>query len=293
MVKLSENISFTLIRGDKVDAVVAFQPNSDTPLHQATSDDPNWQLILDKLNANDESVFDLFDVAGAVAKKLMVLSERITYDHGIIRFDGEVQSGPLADHLVRVIKTGTDDYKPVVKFWENVAQNPSERSREQMFTWLAKHEFSIDDDGYIIGYKSVHSYTAVTANGEEKKYRSTKAGHSFVNGVESKEGYVYQNVGDVISIPRSEVDDNAGAACSTGLHVGDWTYVTSFSGDTKMKVRVHPRDVVSIPREDARKMRCCRYENVAIVTAPDSQPILFSVAKSEAAAKPVGYAPFG
>lgn len=285
MEDLSDKISYTLIRGENTDSVVAFQPGSDTPLHQADSNHPHWQRILELLNANDPAVFDLFDVASAVAKKLMVLSERITYDHGLIRFDGEVQKGPLADHLVRVIKTGTDDYKPVVKFWENVAQNPSDRSREEMFEWLSKHEFSIDQDGYIVGYKS---YTSV----DKDTVKPTHQGHSFVNGVENN-GYAEIRLGDVVTIPRNEVDDNKGRDCSVGLHIGDWTFVTSFSGDRKAKVRVHPRDVVSIPTKDARKMRCCRYELVEFVTAPDPSPILFSVEKSRVAAEPAGYKPFG
>lgn len=284
MAKLS-NIAFQVVHGDKVSTVVAYQPDSETPLHQADSTHPHWQTILDKLHANDESVFDLFDVAGAAAKKLMVLSERITYDHGLIRFDGEPQDGPLAEHLVRVIKTGTDDYEPVVKFWELVEQNPSARSREQLFQWLAKHEFAIDEDGYIVGYKSMHSMGG-------GKYKSTKSGHAFVNGVEVN-GYVEQSVGDVVSIPRAEVDDNANQSCSTGLHVGDWSYVTSFSGDTKARVRVNPRDVVSIPSDDARKMRCCRYEFLEVATKPEEGPIVFNVERTAKVAEPVGYKPFG
>ncbi|HEY5443402.1 MAG TPA: hypothetical protein VIJ87_02815, partial [Pyrinomonadaceae bacterium] len=115
---MSEKISFIFNRGDKVDSVVALDPDSDSPLHQADSNHPNWDRIVELLKNNDKSVFDLFDPIGAAAAKLMVLSERFTYDHGLIRFDGEVRTGPLADHLVRVIKTGTDDYSPIVKFWE-------------------------------------------------------------------------------------------------------------------------------------------------------------------------------
>jgi hypothetical protein len=291
MAKLS-NIAFQVVHGDKVSTVVAYQPDSETPLHQADSTHPHWQTILDKLHANDESVFDLFDVAGAAAKKLMVLSERITYDHGLIRLDGEPQDGPLAEHLVRVVKTGTDDYEPVVKFWELVEQNPSERSREQMFAWLAKHDFSIDEDGYIIGYKSVNTVHAGDTN-SNKPFKSTHAGHGFVNGVEYNNAYLPQGVGDVVSIPRKEVDDNKNRDCSTGLHVGDWSYAQSFTGSVKLKVRVNPRDVVSIPKDDVRKMRCCRYEVLAVVTQPDDAPIVFSVKDSAKKAEPVGYKPFG
>lgn len=288
--QMSDKISFIFNRGDKVDSVVALDPESDSPLHQADSNHPNWDRIVELLKANDKAVFDLFDPMGAAAAKLMVLSERFTYDHGLIRFDGEVRSGPLADHLVRVIKTGTDDYGPIVKFWELVETNPSADSRDALHRWLAKHEFAIDDEGYIIGYKSV------TSDPDNKDgYRSTHAGHAFVDGVEVN-GYVSYAVGSVVTMPRNEVDDNHNKGCSAGLHVGDWSYAENFTGKYVVKVRVNPRDVVSIPNDDSRKMRCCRLEVVKVVTAPEQGPIVFSMDKAKEkalAAQPTGYVPFG
>ena len=285
-------IQFVFNRGDKVDSVVALRPDSDEPLHQADSNHPNWDRIVEGLKNDDSNVWDLFDPMGAAANKLHVLSERVTYDHGLIRFDGEVQSGPLADHLVRVIKAGTDDYEPIVKFWELVETNPSQHSREALFRWLAKHEFSIDEDGYIIGYKSVLDQGDGT-------FASTQSGHAFVDGVEQT-GKITYKVGSVVSMPRSEVDDDHGRGCSTGLHVGDWTYAKNFTGGVKVKVRVNPRDAVSIPTDDSRKMRCCRLEVLEIIDAnvgPKTEPIQFSVKKTEEAAKsaaaPSGYMPFG
>lgn len=283
------SINYHVSHGPNVSTVVAVEPNGDTPIHMTDSTNPNWDEILAKLAADDDSVFSLFDPGTAAANKLMQLSDRVTYDHGLIRFDDEVQDNALAEHLVRVIRAG-DDPQPVVKFWENIAMNPAEHSRKALFTWLATHEFAIDEEGYILAYKSLHSATDAEGN---DTYRSGNSGHGFVNGVETKNGYLMQNVGDVVSMPRSEVDDNHNVDCSRGLHFGDWGYVETFSGNTKVLVRIHPRDVVSIPTSDTRKARCCRYEVVEIVTAPKDAPIVFSVEASRKAAQPVGYAPFG
>lgn len=284
------NISYHLIRGDKVDNVIAFQPDSDEPLHQADSNHPYWDLIIEGLHNDDDNVFNLFDVAKAAANKLMVLSERVTYDHGKIRFDGDEQTGPLADHLVRVIQSDTEDYAPIVKFWELVASNPSEHSREAMYKWLAKHDFTIDEDGYIVGYKSVNGDV-----NDPDSWLSTRAGHGFVDGVEFGgvlSGECLPNVpGSVVSMPRAEVDDNHNNGCSSGLHIGDWTFVEKFSGGVKVEVRVNPRDVVSIPNDDTRKMRCCRYEVIGIATGPLAGPVKLNVSESNVAA-PVAYAPF-
>lgn len=77
---------------------------------------------------------------------------------------------------------------------------------------------------------------------------------------------VSNNIGNVVSMPRWMVDADKKVTCSQGLHVGAWNYVTSFMGDTIIKVRVNPRDVVSVPDDyNDMKMRACRYEVVAIV----------------------------
>lgn len=283
---LSNNISYHVIRGGLVDNVVAYNPESDEPLFQADSNHPNWQAIMDGLAANDQDVFDLFDVNNAVKKRVEVLSERVTYDKGTIRFDGEVQDGPLAEHLVKVVQSGTGDYDPVVKFWELVAQNPSEHSRKALYTWLEKHEFTIDTDGYIVAYKSVNGKA-----GDQDNFRSTHAGHAFVDGVEFTDDYIPCVPGSVISMPRGEVDDNHNKACSTGLHFGDWSYAHNFTGAITVEVRVNPRDVVSIPSDDARKARCCRLEIVAEVTGPVDGPVKLNVSDDSVGAS-AGYRPF-
>lgn len=285
------NISFHLIRGDKVDSVVAFQPESDTPLHQADSNHPYWDQILNGLYENDPKVFDLFDVASATANKLMVLSERVTYDYGIIRFDGEEQEGPLAEHLIRVIKSDSDDYGPVVRFWENVAANPSEHSRKALFDWLARHEFSIDEDGYIVGYKSVVTKTDKDGN---PGYTSTRKGDLFVDGVAytANDDIPVYRAGSVLTMPRKDVNENHNIACSTGIHVGDFSYAQNFSGDSTVEVRVNPRDVVSIPNDDTRKMRACRVEIVGKVDAPVEGPVKLNLSEKPVEAS-VGYRPFG
>lgn len=259
------SISFHLIRGGGVDNVVAYNPNSSAPLHQADSTHPNWQAILDGLMNNDESVFELFNPAAAVSTKMRVLSERVSFDGANIRFDGDAVTGPLADHLRRCIEAGNQDYRPVVSFWEKVAANPDERSREQLFSWLQSHEFSITDEGDIVGYKGV-----TWVNGD---YHSQSSGTALVDGVRH-EGRIPNRIGSVVTMPRSEVANDPSAPCSVGLHVGDWSFAKDFAQHAVLEVHVNPRDVVSIPADSgARKMRCCRYTVVGLATTPVTAPV--------------------
>src|SRR6478735_1076715 len=259
---MSNGISYHLIRGgdNGVDNVVALFPDRDQPIQQADSKHPHWTAIVQGLQNDDGSVYELFDVQGGLVTKLTSLSERVSFDGRNILFDGDVQTGPLADHLLRCLEAGTENYAPVVKFWEKVAQNPDERSREQLFTWLQSHEFTITEDGDILGYKGV----ATTRDGKFTSINTS--GTAYVDG-EVKWGAIPNPLGSVITMPRAEVKNDPNAACHKGLHVGDWSYADDFAQGVVLEVHVNPRAVVSIPRDASyRKMRCCRYKVVRVRT---------------------------
>lgn len=261
-------IFYHLIEGSPtgVDNVVALNPDSEQPILQADSSHPHWRTIVDGLRNGDESVFELFDVQGGLVKRLTTLSDRVSFDGNDILFDGDPQEGPLADHLIRCLESGVTDYAPVVKFWEKVSTNPDTRSREQLFTWLQNCEFTITEDGDILGYKGV-----VTKG--ESEYLSVHSGTAFVDGVEVK-GQIPNNPGTVVTMPRSKVRNDPNTHCSHGLHVGDWSYASGFGRGAVLEVHVNPRDVVSIPNDSSyRKMRACKYKVVKVRDEQTTKPI--------------------
>lgn len=268
MVKLS-SISYHLVRdngGTGVDTVTAFDPTSSTPIYQADSRHPHWPAILEGLFNNDSSVFTLFDVKAGLKTRIQSLSDRVSWDGENILFDGDAVSGPLADHLKRCLEAGTQDYEPIVRFWEKVASNPDENSRNQLFTWLKSHQFTITEAGDILGYKGVQGYDPET-------FKSQHSGEAYVDGVYHND-FIPNKPGSVVTMPRSQVANNPDVACHYGLHVGDWSYASDFARGAVLEVHVNPRDVVSIPRDSsARKMRCCRYEVVRVREQASREPI--------------------
>jgi len=160
---------------------------------------------------------------------------------------------------VRFLDEGVDDWKPLIAFLEKVQQNPQEHSRNQLFEWLTRQVFTITDDGDIIGYKSVKSDGA-------GGFTSISSGTALVNG-EVKTGRIPQRVGDVVTMPRSEVAFDPSQGCSTGLHVANWDYASTWtSHDAVLAVAVNPRDVVSVPTDcDFQKVRVCRYTVIETV----------------------------
>lgn len=210
---------------------------------------PNYLRIAQALLAGDDPS-EWLDGSPSVAF-IERLSDRVTIEDDVLHFDGDPVYNGLADTVMRYHREGRDATN-LVRFMERLSANPSRRSREQLFTWTQAKELVIDRDGYIIAYKGVASDMMSLSSGEAE-----------VDGVKHT-GRIPNLVGTVISMPRSEVQDDPNKGCSYGLHVGNWSYANSF-GSVTLEVRVDPADVVSVPADSAyQKMRTCRYEVVAV-----------------------------
>lgn len=231
-------------------------------LHVAANTHPNFEEIIRRAALGDESVVELFDVSKTVEKKFEDLSERISVRGGRVYFDrDEITDQPaLTSQIVSFLQDG-EDFGPLVNFYEKLMSNPNEHSREQLFRWLDTHKFTITDDGDIVGYKGV----SVDSDGI---YRSIHAGPAIVDG-EPVNGYVPNQIGSVIEMPRKDVTFDPAHGCSTGLHVGTWEYASGFSRGTVLEVHVNPRDVVSVPTDcNDAKVRTCRYAVVGVLDEP-------------------------
>jgi hypothetical protein len=232
----------------------------------AAEDHPNWDTIVSLAEAGDESVVDHFDLAKTVATRFEPLTERVSTRNGKLYLDGDEIHNALTNHILRYFEEDDDRWLDLVAFMENVQANPDEHSREQLYEWLDRHAFTITGDGLIVGYKGVNK----TSDGE---YVSTRSGPAIVDG-EEVNGYVPNNPGSVIEMPRSSVVHDPSVGCSVGLHVGTYDYASNFTSHV-LEVHVNPRDVVSVPTDsDWAKVRCCRYTVIGEVERPYTTPSL-------------------
>lgn len=216
----------------------------------------NYKCIVEAVTAG-EPAGHLFDVAKFVEQTFTKLSDRVSVKGNTVYFDNDPVQSTLADQILDFL--GADlDVAPLLKFWEKIAANPLEHSREQLFNWLAGSNFTIDTDGDIVAYKGVRG---------TGPYTSINHGTAIVNGV-VHEGAIPQDIGDIVEMPRSEVQHDPGTGCSTGLHVGTYEYAKDFSYSVVLTAKVNPADVVSVPTDcDAAKMRVCRYKVVGVTDA--------------------------
>lgn len=245
------------------------------------SANPNWDEILEVVL--DDGGFDpdhefygddvawfkgLFDIESAAKAKFQTaqsdaLSERVTIRDGQVFVDHDMVDGSIAKQIGRFVNERVGDWKPLVKFLENIMANPNGHSRTQLYDWLQRHDFSISEDGCFYAYKGLRSDAT-----------SVNAGPGIVNG-EHVNGHLDNSVGNVVEIPRSDVQHDPSVGCSTGLHAGTYSYASTFGRGITVRVKVNPRDVVSVPTDcDSQKIRCCRYTVVEIVHS-ESNPALY------------------
>lgn len=271
-------MDYTIIHNDEETFVVAYVPGAG--LKTARSDHPNFKTIVNALEAPHPHVSEqgpiaeftaLFDPAETIAKHFEKLTERVSVANGRIYLDGDEMHNALTEQVLRVMDDG-GEFEPLVNFYEKLAANPNDHSREQAYSWLASHEFTITEDGDVIGYKGVKLVSDAGEHGEHT-YESGNAGKATVNG-EVFEGRIPNPIGAVVEMPRSEVQHDPSRGCSTGLHVGTFNYAQTFASGGMLEVLINPRDIVSVPSGEDEKMRVCRYTVLDTIDAPHTVAVL-------------------
>lgn len=206
---------------------------------------PNYDKIKEKVIAKDYSdILALIDIPAAINK---FGSGKVVVENGQITFEGEVLHGAIVTRIFRMIEEGFD-VSPMVLFLENLMENPSKRAVDELYGFLEACSLPITDDGHFLAYKKV---------------RRTEDG----NLVDIYTGRFNNNVGQVPTVRRNQVDEDKEQTCSYGLHFCSQSYLPHFgtgSGSVVVIVKINPRDVVAIPVDYKNaKGRTCRYEVVS------------------------------
>lgn len=127
-----------------------------------------------------------------------------------------------------------------------ILENTSYRAVNGLYDFLKHNDIEITERGTFYAWKVVRS--------------DYKDCHT---------GTMDNSVGTRVEMDRNMVDEDPERTCSAGLHVCARAYIGSFYTQTNrvVKVEVHPRDVVAIPRDyNGAKMRTCGYDVIEDVT---------------------------
>lgn len=202
-----------------------------------TADHANFAKCKEDIKNRDwDSLRSNIDVESAV-KRYVSVSGEISIDNGVVMYKGEPVHNLIVDRILQFM-TEEMPFEPLVKFLENLMQNPSYRARKELYAFLEHEALPITEDGHFLAYKAVRS-----------------------DFMDIFSGTIYNGIGSVVKMQRSNVDDDCNRGCSSGLHAGSIDYVRGYGNDSSrfLIVKINPANVVSVPSEDSRKLRTCEY----------------------------------
>ena len=180
-------------------------------------------------------------------KKLYAKYEQIEVKDGNVFVNDVVIHTLDAQRILECLSKGADATH-IFKFVIRLQNNPSRRAVEELRKFLEHKNLGISAEGTLIAYKAVRN-----------------------NYTDKHTGKFDNSIGNVLEMPRNQVDDDKDNGCSYGFHAGSLKYATEFASgnDRVVLVEIDPADVVSIPTDcEYQKLRTCRYKVISEFERP-------------------------
>ena len=238
---MSQPLQYTISQSGNITVYVNFQP------YHVNVGAANYDRVMELIKGDAPDKVDLLiqalDIRTAISTQL---GDYIKIAETTLYYKEVAVTNSLAQRIVDFFHKGYP-VNNLIRFFERLQSNPSEKSQNELFNFLEKNGLIITDDGYFLGYKAV-----------TKDYKDKRTGQ-FDN-----------RVGKTPTEDRKFVDPNPNVHCSRGLHVGTYSYATGFmstyANDRLVLCKVDPADCVSVPNDGNEKLRTCKYHVIADVT---------------------------
>lgn len=218
-----------IIQGSNIVVVI------DNESHTINNEHPYYENIKQAIKTKDwATVKNLVDVKEVIVN---FSGGNVSVKNSELYWKGNLMHNALSKRIIQMLKDGFE-VTPMVNFMHNLMENPSKRAVDELYGFLEANMLPITPDGYFLAYKKVRD--------------DYKDCHS---------GTIDNSVGQYVSMPRNEVDDDRTRTCSHGLHFCSEGYLKHFGGSRIMILKINPRDCVSFPADyNNTKGRCCAYE---------------------------------
>lgn len=230
------------------------------PYHLQKSD-RNYSAVAKALKdgKSEDELLEIYKHGSNIVEYLASSKQSsVAYVNGQVLLNGKQLHNSITSRVAVFAEAGLP-IEYLLKFIENIEQNPSFNSRTQLYSFLEHSDIVLSDDGCFIAYKAVRG-------DYYDKYSGT-----FLN-----------TVGSTHRIDRKTIDDSQTNHCSYGLHVGSILYAGPggfyhSNGDRVMLVKVNPKDVVAVPNDHScQKCRVCEYSVIGEVTEKLTAPLYTS-----------------
>jgi len=162
---------------------------------------------------------------------------RVTVEDGMVLFDGVETHNAVSTRIIQMVEEGLT-VGPMLKFLENLMQNPSFRSVQQLYGFLEVNDLPITKDGHFLAYRMCRE-----------------------DWTDHRTGQMDNSIGASPNMPRNQVNEDPNQTCSSGLHVCAQGYLGFYGGGGRtLLVKVNPANVVAVPTDyNNAKMRVCEF----------------------------------
>lgn len=199
---------------------------------------PAWAELKELIQQDDPDIERMIALTQPVRAVSIAVEDAVAADYlpkGVVAvtreavtYNGVPLKGVLVDRIFDMLSEGFD-IMPMIRFVENLMQNPNDFARDELYLWLETSDMPITTDGHFLAYKNVrHDFKSIHG------------------------GKVDNTPGTTVQMPRQSVDKNRNNTCSTGLHFCSKSYLPNFSHAANGKtilLKINPADVVSIPSD--------------------------------------------
>ena len=148
------------------------------------------------------------------------------------------KSDPIIAFIKLLKDKGTIDteIERIKPFLIIMFKNPYINAVEEIYEYCLSKDFEITEDGCLLAYKNVRKDFSSIYDGGKTKHA----------------------IGQITKVEN--FDTNRSRECSSGLHFCSKSYLSSYSGDVTIIVKINPMHICAIPKDyNFSKGRCTQY----------------------------------
>jgi len=212
----------------------------EVPFQEALKEDIKYQSLIRFwkkccLNPNAQSAEDLY---GFLEKHNMKIDQ-----HGNFYAYRRVQTVDTSNSK-ELVDFVSNAYNKIKAVWKKKPSNFEVFNDGSGFVLVNSQKQNHGENKHIGNLETLY---LDLPNMQENRYTSSHTG---------QEDY---RVGNVISMPRNEGDDDNGRNCSMGFHAASKEYDYSGFGNQDILMIINPMDVLAVPVGEIGKLRTCRW----------------------------------
>jgi hypothetical protein len=206
-----------------------------------------YEDILEELKKGVSADFETLSELSSIKNRI----EGATFGNVVVTADAVYYKNKnVGNHLTRRILTMLKegyDITPWALFMDNLMKNPSKTAQDELYLFLESGSLPITPDGHFLAFKNVNADLTSIHDGKTQHV-----------------------IGQMLSMPREDVNPNRDETCSYGLHFASQGYLPSYNsveGCKTLILKVNPADVVAIPSDyKNQKGRAFQYLPIGIVS---------------------------